>query len=903
MKKVLLLILLALFCFGGANAQSNIWTIVSKEKIATLKKVDRSSVPVAFETYALDFAALKNVLHNAPAREAGASNVVIAFPNAEGQMEKFAMYETQVMHPDLASRYSDIKTYVGKGIDDANSTINISTTSWGFHAMTLSSDKGTWYIDPYTSDLNNYIVYAKKDIVYNSGFQCLVEDDGPRDASQEVYVNPSILRASDGNFRTYRLAMACTIEYAAYHVTAAGLNGGTLAQKKAAVMAAMVVSMVRINGIYERDMSLTMQFVANNDSIIFITTDNFSNDNASALINESQSVITGVIGAANYDIGHTVSTGGGGLAQSPSVCLTGKARGITGSPAPVGDAFDIDFVAHEMGHQFGASHTFNGLGGNCTTGTRANNFAVEPGSGTTIMAYAGICAAQDVQAHSDDHFHAVSIGQMVSHILGGGNCAVTVPNGNIAPVVNAGLDYSIPKGTAFVLRGAAIDTNGDNLTYCWEQTDNQTTGVTQPPVPGNTGGPNYRSFSPTTSTDRYFPRLIDVAQGNLVPKWEVTPNVARTMNFSLTVRDNRAPNGGQTGRDNMVVTVTNSGPFAVTSQNTDQLVLPSGSVQTITWNVANTTAAPISTATVNIKLSIDGGLTFPTILATSTLNDGTEQVTLPNISAPNCRIIVEAVGNIYYAMNAKNIAIGNYVYEDQNTCADYTFPFNIAVPESSTQYSGYAMVINDQFTLSDVNVRPNFTHPNVGGLVFAVRHPAQTTLVRLKGISCAGSADLDLTYDSEGTAVDCSNTTSGAATLPFDPLTVYNTLSSNGQWVFFMTDTAVGDGLTGTLNSVTLNLCQSGSVPVLKTQQFGLDGFAIYPNPNNGSFKIKFSSYTSSDVEVLVNDIQGRKIYSNSFANNGLFEQSIQLKNVQAGVYLVTVTDGSAKEVKRIVVQ
>ncbi len=903
MKKVLLLILLALFTFGGTNAQGNAWSKISKDRVSSLDKVDRASMPVQFETYSLDFPALKSALQAAPSRDSGVSTQLVSFPNPDGKMEKFAMYQTQVMHPELAARHPDIKTYIGKGIDDPNATINISTTLYGFHGMTLTSEKGTWYIDPYTKDLGNYIVYQKKDLVYNSTTQCLVVDE-PRDASQEVYVNPEMLRASDGKFRTYRLAMACTIEYAAYHVSAAGVGTGTLAQKKAAVMAAMVVSMVRINGIYERDMSLTMQFVANNDSIIFITSDNFSNANANALINESQTVIDGAIGSANYDIGHTVSTGGGGLAQSPSVCLSGKARGITGSPAPVGDPFDIDFVAHEMGHQFGASHTFNGLGGNCTTSTRANAFAVEPGSGTTIMAYAGICAAQDVQPHSDDHFHAVSIGQMVAHVLGGGSCAVSVLNGNASPVVDAGADYFIPKGTAFVLKGSATDTDGDSLTYCWEQTDNQTLGVTQPPIATNIAGPNYRSRTPMVSPNRYMPRIQDVIAGNLTPKWEVTPSVPRVLGFALTVRDNRSPNGGQTGRDNTIITVTNSGPFGVTSQNTDQLVLPSGSAQTVTWNVASTTAAPISTANVNIMLSTDGGLTFPTMLAANTPNDGTEIITLPNITQPNCRIIVEAVGNIFYAMNSKNIAIGNYTYEIQNICTDYNFPLNVAIPENATNFTNFPLTVNDSFTLSDVNVKVNLTHPQLGSVYVAIRNPAQTTtIVRMVSAFCPGAANIDLIFDSAGTALDCANTTSGLPTIPQNSFDVFNGLNSEGSWTLLVGDAAVGDGNTGTLNNITLNLCQTGLAPVLKTKQFGLDGFAIYPNPNNGSFKIKFSSYANSDVKVVVNDLQGRQIYSEQFANNGLFEQDIQLKNVQSGIYLVTVADGGKKEVKRIVVR
>src|SRR5690606_10383241 len=291
-----------------------------------------------------------------------------------------------------------------------------------------------------------------------------------------------------------------------------------------AVLAAMVVTMTRVNGVYERDMSLTMELVANNDAVIFIGTDSFSNDNAGQLINQSQTVINSVIGAANYDIGHTVSTGGGGLAQLNSPCTGNKARGITGSPSPVGDPFDIDYVAHEMGHQFGAQHTFN----NSCDGNVSGTTSVEPGSGTTIMAYAGICAP-NVQGNSDPYFHAVSIAQMSAFVAGTGNCSVNVANNNAAPIVNAGGSVTIPKGTPFILKGSAIDANGDALTYSWEQTNTEQT--TQPPLPSSTTGPNFRSQIPSTSPNRFLPSLQNVLAGNLTTGWEVLSNVPRTFNF------------------------------------------------------------------------------------------------------------------------------------------------------------------------------------------------------------------------------------------------------------------------------------------------------------------------------------------------------------------------------------
>ena len=899
MKNKLLFGVITLFSFYGGFAQQ-MWQRTSTQKVQATEKVERTSMVYSSTLFNLNLQQMKQNLQLAPSRNSGiSSNIIIDFPDANGKLKKFKIYEASVMHPILAAKYSELQTYVGQGITNPNEVIRISTTLFGLHAMTFT-DQGIQYIDPYTKDQQNYIVYKKQNVSSDITRECLVENTLSEVDMQNITDNNKI---SDSKFRTYRLAMASTIEYSAFHIAAAGVNSGTLQQKKAAVLSAMVVTMERINGVYERELSLQMQLVPNNDDLIFITSDNFNNNNASVLINQSQAVIDAEIGFDNYDIGHTVSTGGGGLAQKPSVCTSGKARGITGSSSPVGDPFDIDYVAHEMGHQFGADHTFNGTGGSCSTGTRSPGFAVEPGSGSTIMAYAGICAPVNVQNHSDAYFHAVSLAQMAGHINGAGNCAVAVNNGNLPPVVNAGANYTIPNGTPFVLQGTASDTNNATLTYTWEQT-NQNISV-QPPVSTSTGGPNFRSIAPSLSPDRYMPRKEDVLANNLSPIWEVLPTVARTMSFALTVRDNEPQNGGQTARDNMSVTFSSVGPFKVTSQNTAQLVLPSNSLQTITWDVAGTTANNINTSLVNILLSTDNGETFSTVLAENTPNDGSESITLPNISEPNCRIMVQAVGNIYYALNESNIAIGDYSYVQVDVCTDYVLDGPILIEENDTTYTGYAIDVPDSFLISDVTINPVFTHPNVGELYFGIRPASQNSgLIRMASGSCSGNANLDLVYDSQGANVDCSNTTSGAATKPQDTFTVMNGQEANGEWIFFMTDINI-DGDAGTLDSVTLTLCSSTMNPVLtlSTEKFGLDNFTLYPNPNKGAFTVSFNSISGEAISVNVHDIQGRQILNKQLANTGNVNEVISLPNVQAGIYLVTVQDGNKKEVKRVVVQ
>lgn len=905
---LLVFVLLTTLSFG----QNELWTKVSLEKIAGLEKMERASVPSVYQIMHLNLNAFKQSLVGAPLDTEGTfSNTIVSFPNSEGELFRFRVYEAPIMEKGLADRYPDIKSYVALGIDNPTVKLRFSVTLFGLHVMSLSGDEGTYYIDTYTKDLNNYIVYSRKNLHAVRTFACHFQDNHEEIAELNKSVLDNQIFATDGKFRQYRLAMACTIEYAAFHVNAAGLSAGTLAQKKAAVLAAMNVTMTRVNGIYERDMSLRMNLVANNDLVIFIDSDTFSNTNAGTLIGQSQTVIDANIGNSNYDIGHTVSTGGGGLAGLGVVCnSTNKARGITGSPSPVGDPFDIDYVAHEMGHQFGGPHTFSSnddVTGNCDSGNVSSANAVEPGSGSTIMAYAGICE-ENVQSNSDAYFHAVSIASMNAVMIGTGNCAPQTNNGNNVPVIAALTNRTIPRGTAFMLTGSATDVDASaSLTYCWEQT-NAAAG-TNYPTTTQTTGPVYRSRVPSASPTRYFPQMSDIFAGNLTPTWEVTPNVARTLNFALTVRDNQVPTGGQTARSNMSVTIDDTrGPLSVTSQNTDGIVWTPGSSQTVTWAVNNTNTS-VGGANVDILYTTDNGVTWTTILA-NTLNDGSETITVPSVTAPNCRIMVKASGNIFFSVNTKNIAIGNYTYQPQNVCRDYVFNLNSTITESATSYSGFSLNIPDSFVVSDVNVRVNATHPNIGTVQFAISSPVgypSNVLSRLYRASsgCPGGVNLNKFFDMQGTALNCSNTTDGVATIPVDDISTANYIGINsaGSWYIWFVDLNTTDGLVGTINSVTYNLCYSELVPVLSNDDFSGIDFMIYPNPNNGNFNIQFTSNTGNEIKVNVHDIRGREIFTKSYNNNGLFNETLQLNGVQSGVYLVTVQDGARKEVKKIVVQ
>jgi len=1008
-----------MFLFSvNATAQGNesLWTKVSSEKAKSNKQVFRKSQPNKANFFQLDLNGLKQVLQNAPKRGqfSGKSNTIVSFPNSNGVLGSFRIMEASIMHSTLEGKFPNINTYVGQGIDNPSEIIRFSVTSQGLHTMTLSTKQGTEYIDPYTKTGNIYIVYAKRDLpALENSFECGVQTS---EDSLEVEFDVEAARnANDGQMRMFRLAMASTIEYSDFHVQAAGLGAGTLAQKKAAVLAAMVVTMNRVVGIYEKDFSLTMELVANNDLLIFITSDSFSNTNASSLINESQTVIDATLpgGLASYDIGHTVSTGGGGLAQLYSPCTSSKARGITGSSNPIGDAYDVDYVAHEMGHQYGGPHTFNGNQGNCSGNGVASN-AYEVGSGSTIMAYAGICDPQNVQLNSDAYFHQKSLRMIWANISTGNSstCGTYTATGNAEPISNAGSDWTIPISTPYILTGSSTDveTTATHI-YTWEQYDLGAAGI---PMATNTSGPMVRSVEGTTNPSRYIPMLKDLVNSNGgSTQWEVLSSIDnRVMNFELTVRDNDI-RGGQTDTDDMIITTTSTaGPFRVTSQSAITTWSP-GNSETITWDVAGTDSGIINTPTVDILLSSDGGLTFPTTLATGVSNNGSADIIVPSILSSNCRVMVKGNGHIFFNVNSSKFAIG---YNFNNACASFTDNTPKVLPTSASVYSDYPIVVSGMTgVVTDVNVYANVDSNRMNQTYFAVNGPGGLAQY-FSTLYYAGCAvfqrDLDVLFDDSAPAFACANPNVGTYASSGD-LSVINGSSPNNTWYFrganfsttavtinsFRFDicteevvlspvrTNIGALMVGTLSSgtylnshiestspntgVLTNIVYtivSGQLPangtvylnavalgasdtftqddlntgkVTYTTTLGVAGtdsfrvdlddqnggtltnlkvdmiidpalgvgnvefeqFSIYPIPNKGTFTIQLKSNSGKDIEVDVNDVRGRKVYSNVFGVVTDFTQEIKLNSLQAGVYLVTVTDGDYKAVRKIIVE
>ncbi|WP_086663598.1 M12 family metallo-peptidase [Lentzea kentuckyensis] len=819
---VIAVTVVALLPVTGTAAPSNPWTAVSGGQTLADSAKEPEVRATRFAGFALDRGMMASTLD---ARAVEDSREVL-LPTPEGAFQRFRLVNSPVMEPGLAAAHPEIRTYAGRGIDDPAATVRADLTPLGFHASVRSS-RGQWYVDPYyRTDQSLYASYYGHDVAKPAS--PLVERATLKGAVPDA---PRVSAGSRVKLRTYRLALVSDPSYAAYFGAAN-------------VTAAKVTLVNRVAQIYEDESAIRLLLVKDTDRTNLNTTAMatepngpcgaeacFRPDELTACdvpgLYRNQTVVGQLVGAGNYDIGHlALGVNGGGLAQLGVAGGADKALGCTGLPTPVGDFFAVDYVAHELGHQFGANHPFNGTQYGCSEGNRNAATSTEPGSGSSIMAYAGICQQDNLQPHSDPYWSQRSYTEINSYVTGGlpkldevqnvslrdfdgtdsfrigyrghrsvpivrgenfsdtgikaaieaiegwpsgatvdvlgfsghemtdagfqvsftgGPVAgkdvqmltITAANGtsgfvrdtvkggkqdnggwrtsntaNHIPVVTVAPKHTIPVRTPFALTGSAIDTDRDTITYMWEQTDRG--GATGTALVNNTKteGPLFRQFgtaaivstedslkyySPglnatNTNPARVFPDLAQIAANNTnartgtcpaappppttggatnVPAalidcyseflptadW-VGPDQSRTLHFRLTARDGRQGGGGIGSADTAVLLAPSAGPFLLTSQES-ATTFASGSSQTITWDVARTDVAPIGVRAVRISLSVDGGLTFPHVLAERTPNNGAATVTLPRIATTKGRIKIEAIGNIFFDLNDADITLTN----------------------------------------------------------------------------------------------------------------------------------------------------------------------------------------------------------------------------------------------------
>ncbi|MBI1224058.1 MAG: T9SS type A sorting domain-containing protein [Bacteroidetes bacterium] len=710
--------------------QHQYWQILDESKIVN-RSDERWIVPKKYGTLSLDVQKFSNFLADVPLRfNENHASKLIELPMPNGDFEHYEIVEAPIMHPRLASKFPMIRCFTGQGVEDKGALVYLDITQKGVHAMILKQGE-TFYIDPYFANENEtYIAYKKVDFIKENktALQCLEDDSVLPQASNNM---APAERIAGVNLRTFDLAIAAAGEYTQFH-------GGTVADG----LAAIVTAVNRVRGIYETELAISFELVADNNLLIYTnpSTDPYSSPPTLA---ENQSNIDAVIGNANYDLGHVVGIGTGGIATLNSTCInSSKARGMTALDSPVGDPFYIDFLAHEIGHQFGAHHTFNGDESNCGSAGTYPSSAFEPGSGSTIMAYAGICGSQNLQINSHAYFHRISLDEITKFvdvtIVDIPGCETVTATGNNCPVIDAdpdGMDGKyIPISTPFELTANATDPDGDPIVYNWEQMDLGDPGTPSP----SESGPILRSYPPSASPTRNFP-LLNAILDNTTIYGEFLPSISRTLKFIATARDNNI-NGGGNASDSIMLNVTNSaGPFSILNFNSTAIV--SGTIF-LQWNVANTTDAPVNCANVDILLSYDGGQTF-SLLVGNTPNDGNELVTLPNIATGQARIKVKCADNVFFDINNADLRIAPSDASCSEKITSGSFSSSTGWTETSTNY-GYVISNWGLYHKADGSAWLGYADDEVSTISQTITIP-----------SAAHFASLEYWYKLEAT--DCGN--------------------------------------------------------------------------------------------------------------------------------------------------
>lgn len=642
-------------------------------------KAATAGAPAAYRAVTLDLAGLKTELSAAASsiRQGRSNNLALPLP--EGGVTYFTLSESDVLPAALASRYPQLKSY--KGVDDHGRHVRLDITPYGLQAMVYGDDGGIWIVQPAQQLSGKAIRASDRGDVYWSFRRAALpasapfnENAFPKDvlSGKATLMRPGATplgapgsRVGGSVMYDYRLAMAATSTYTKSF-------GGTVAGG----LAAIVTMVNRLNEIYENDLGVHFTLIADADKIIYTTPSSdpyFDLPPGYRGINDRNVAnLAQVIGNANFDVGHVVAgDGGGGMAEIGSTCQDEiKAYGSTGRSNPVGDAFVVDFVAHELGHSFGSYHTHN------AQQSTLPDKAVEPGEGSSIMGYAGVIGGIfSYQAHSDAYFNSSSISSIQNWIAGaGGVCSSRTLNLNAAPWIapeslsppdlfsssNRRSRYTIPAKTPFTLKATVTSANASKLSYTWEQFD---VGPEQTGKLKDDGrGPIFRFVKPHAEVEQTFPSLAAVLGAEPLGNGQVYPATTRQLSFHITVRDNvlrsiTSSTGPNTASDNIFLDVLDTGSaFAITAPKT-AVTWKSGSEQTVTWNVAKTDKAPISCPKVDVGLSLDGGYTYGSgALARGVPNTGKAKIRLPaNTTSSKARVRVNCSNNVFFAVSPVNL--------------------------------------------------------------------------------------------------------------------------------------------------------------------------------------------------------------------------------------------------------
>lgn len=591
----------------------------------------------------LDHLRLSGVLEQAP-QEGAPNPSMIELPLIDGAWSRFQCWQAPILAPELTARFPQIRIYHAQGLDDPALLATVILSPLGTHAMVLRGAEAT-LVSSLPRDHDVVLIRPAT----TAGFDCTLLND-----QQSIPVQPYDPRGP-GTLRTYRFACACTGEFA---VAASAAQGR--APNVPDALAAVAIMTAYTSLLTERDVDVRLQLVANNDQVIYTNpaTDPYSATDSNANLSANSSALNGRIGNSNFDLGHVLTRIPGGVAFLGSACNSQKAGGVSGTArTDTGDPFDPQIMMHEIGHQLGANHSFNGSIDRCLSNRNAST-AWEPGSGTTILSYAGGCPVgnvppgDNIAVSRDIMYHVGNILEMRTRLSGGGgSCGTSTSTGNSPPIIQTlppAVGLSIPANTPFELTGAATDAEDTALTYSWEEFD---LGPQQPLTdPDNGQSPLFRCFAPRASGSRIFPQLADLRSGMPTPGEMMPAAASAGRKFRLGVRDNRVAGGGVTISPVVTFPVVAGAGFRVTYPGPGDLL--AAGPASVTWNVAATNVQPIATSTVDLWLSTDDGVTFPTQLAAAVPNSGAAAVTIPRLSTSTARLRINAVGNVYFAFSS-----------------------------------------------------------------------------------------------------------------------------------------------------------------------------------------------------------------------------------------------------------
>lgn len=656
--KTKLLIVLMILGHLSSFSQQNFWKRIDHKNLV-VNSFSKDRTPSSYIAYHADTQSIDQYMAKAPDLYSHQlSNIKIEIPDDNGQFVSYKIYKSGSMSKQLAQSTPQIHTYRGYGVKNPTVSASITINPMGIYISIYRNKQPTLSIQPANLSTQDYLVYNTKSLL-RIPFNCQNFSHQEKKLVEiKSTPNPQI---DDDYLRKYRYAIGTTGEYSQFHIDRA-VQAGTLssnatdAEKKDAVLAAVITTIDRVNTIYERDFGILLELVPNERDVIFLdaNTDPYDNDDLGSMVYGNTNVLNNHIGNTNYDGGHLFSTnqyGGGSLLGV--ICSSNKGACVTGSDYPVTDTYDVDYVAHEIGHSFNCNHTF----GNSCYNQRNLPTSIEPGSGSTIMAYAGVCSP-NVQNNSNDYFSIANIQECKDFVTQQATCAQLIDLGNHKPIIDLPTNQIayIPKSTPIILWATATDAEGDPLTFCWEEFDPETDSNLNASVPADDKieGALFRTYQPKQIGMRILPKVANIFDGTYANTWEVLPAVNRDFTFALSVRDNHV-GGGQSPYDFVSFSVDqNTGPFRITSQTTDE-TWQITSNQNITWNVANTNGGLVNCSHVDIYFSTDNGYSFSHILAENVPNSGSANIAVPmGINTQNGRIMIKG-HNAYFGDLSKGV--------------------------------------------------------------------------------------------------------------------------------------------------------------------------------------------------------------------------------------------------------